>query len=282
VFPNLIPGYILAGLFIILDIYIFSSSKASRPILSLWALPISLTALIYWCVCVHKIHRAVLVMSDNCYPISPARAVGFGFLPIYNIYWMFKWPAELINFINTRSGTGLNLWIPGTIFILSAIASRIDGAIWMLLNFGVLSYLIGLLKKSLAMQAVPMPYKRMDTNMSAGAVVGIIFLCALPIIGLMAAIAVPNFIMAREAAIANSCVNNLKQIQAAKLAWAADTGASKDATPSWDDLMPKYLSKQPICVKGGTYTIVRIDSCPVCSVGDSGTVRKNDDHVLKE
>ncbi|MBI3909420.1 MAG: prepilin-type N-terminal cleavage/methylation domain-containing protein, partial [Armatimonadetes bacterium] len=45
------------------------------------------------------------------------------------------------------------------------------------------------------------------------------------IIGILLAIAVPNFIRARESSRAKSCQGNLKQIQSAKEQWAMDNKA---------------------------------------------------------
>ena len=280
-FPKIWPGYLLAILFVLLDIIVYSAPKESKAALSLWGILLGLIGLVYWCMSVYKIHKTILVMTDNCYPISPARAVGFGFLPIYNIYWMFKWPSEVMNFINARNNNkDLKLWLPGLLLLFSAIASRIEGAIWLFIDFGVLAYIIGLLKKSLAIQPLPVPYKRQSTAMSGGAIAAIVLLCALPIIGLLAAIAIPNFIVARNVAQANVCVSNLQEIQTAKLAWAADTAASQNASPTWDDLVPKYLTKKPVCPKGGTYSIGTVASYPKCSVGDNNTPRESDDHIL--
>ena len=40
------------------------------------------------------------------------------------------------------------------------------------------------------------------------------------IIGLLAAIAIPNFVKARETSRTNACINNLRQIEGAKQQWA--------------------------------------------------------------
>ena len=40
------------------------------------------------------------------------------------------------------------------------------------------------------------------------------------IIGLLAAIAIPNFVRARQTSQTNACINNLRQIDAAKQQWA--------------------------------------------------------------
>jgi prepilin-type N-terminal cleavage/methylation domain-containing protein len=55
------------------------------------------------------------------------------------------------------------------------------------------------------------------------------------IIGILLAIAVPNFVRARESSRAKACVSNLKQIDAAKEQWAMDnnkrTGARANDRP---------------------------------------------------
>jgi prepilin-type N-terminal cleavage/methylation domain-containing protein len=92
------------------------------------------------------------------------------------------------------------------------------------------------------------------------------------IIGILLAIAIPNFVQAREASRAKSCVANLKQIDSAKQQWAMDTKQSSGATPATTDLAPAYVKSYPACPSGGTYSIGAISASPSCSVtGASGT-----------
>jgi len=65
------------------------------------------------------------------------------------------------------------------------------------------------------------------------------------IIGLLAAIAIPNFIRARETAQKNACIANQKQIQGAIQVWAIDTGASADATIDTNQIVSNYLKAWP-------------------------------------
>jgi type II secretory pathway pseudopilin PulG len=51
------------------------------------------------------------------------------------------------------------------------------------------------------------------------------------IIGLLAAIAIPNFVKAREYARRGSCVNNLRLIDGAKQTWALESKAAPNTTP---------------------------------------------------
>ena len=50
------------------------------------------------------------------------------------------------------------------------------------------------------------------------------------IIGLLAAIAIPNFIRARQKSQQNACINNLRQIDGAINEWALETGQTTGAT----------------------------------------------------
>src|SRR5205807_3427817 len=92
------------------------------------------------------------------------------------------------------------------------------------------------------------------------------------IIGLLAAIAIPNFITARKTAQSNACINNLRQIDGAKQQWALETNqGSATATPASTIIQP-YLGRgaagqYPTCPASGTYTINDISTSPVCSLG---------------
>ena len=84
------------------------------------------------------------------------------------------------------------------------------------------------------------------------------------IIGLLAAIAIPNFIKARETAQKNACIANLKQIQGAIQVWAIDTGAASDAAVNKSDIEGNYLKAWP---KEGTVDYAApatVADTPVC------------------
>ena len=52
----------------------------------------------------------------------------------------------------------------------------------------------------------------------------------------------------------NACINNLRQIDAAKQQWALEKGKQSTDMPTMEDLKP-YLRSIPHCPAGGTYTI---------------------------
>ena len=94
------------------------------------------------------------------------------------------------------------------------------------------------------------------------------------IIGILLAIALPNFMRARETSRAHSCIANLKQIDAAKEQWAMDQRANAtDPAPVDTDLYGtgSYIRNTPSCPSGGIYTIGDLSTPPICSIGTSTT-----------
>src|SRR5437867_11330126 len=69
------------------------------------------------------------------------------------------------------------------------------------------------------------------------------------IIGILLAIAVPNFIKARDTSRAKACTANLKQIESAKEQWAMDNKAATNASPGTTDLYgtTAYIRSTPSC-----------------------------------
>ena len=88
------------------------------------------------------------------------------------------------------------------------------------------------------------------------------------IIGVLAAIAIPNFIKAREASQKNACIANLKQIDGAKNTWALETKQLSTAAPGVSDLYGStlYIRDQPGCPANGAYTIGTVSEKPKCAV----------------
>jgi prepilin-type N-terminal cleavage/methylation domain-containing protein len=85
------------------------------------------------------------------------------------------------------------------------------------------------------------------------------------IIGILMAIAVPNFISARTRSQTNTCISNLKQIEGAKEQWAMVTKAGSTGAPTSGDLAPEYIKVFPSCPTSGTYTIGTIAARPTCN-----------------
>ncbi len=62
------------------------------------------------------------------------------------------------------------------------------------------------------------------------------------IIGLLAAIAIPNFVKARTTSQMNACINNLRLIDSSKQQWALEQRKTNTDTPQGSDLQP-YLGR---------------------------------------
>ena len=78
------------------------------------------------------------------------------------------------------------------------------------------------------------------------------------IIGLLAAIAIPNFVRARATSQANACINNLRQYDGAVQQYALERKLASTATYALGDLT-NYIKLDstgnlPACPASGTYT----------------------------
>jgi type II secretory pathway pseudopilin PulG len=96
------------------------------------------------------------------------------------------------------------------------------------------------------------------------------------IIGLLAAIAIPNFVKARKTSQVNACLNNLRQIDGAKQQFALENGKDGTYAVQQADITP-YLGRGagsvnnvccPITVPTvalGGYTINAVAVAPICN-----------------
>jgi prepilin-type N-terminal cleavage/methylation domain-containing protein len=97
------------------------------------------------------------------------------------------------------------------------------------------------------------------------------------IIGLLAAIAIPNFVRARTTSQMNACINNLRLIDSAKQQWALEQRQVNSSTPQGTDLQP-YLGhgatgELPTCPADTTsvptfatsYVVQNVGTKPTCN-----------------
>ena len=96
------------------------------------------------------------------------------------------------------------------------------------------------------------------------------------IIGLLAAIAIPNFVRARTTAQMNACINNLRQVDGAIQQWALEQKKDTSALPLEADVTP-YLKNSVICPSGGTSFA---DSYKMNTVADQPSCTRVTTHKL--
>ena len=93
------------------------------------------------------------------------------------------------------------------------------------------------------------------------------------IIGLLAAIAIPNFVRARNTSQKNACINNLRQMDSAKQQWAMENKMQDTSVPQQTDVQV-YLKNNlfPHCPSGGTYSLNAANTDPTCSKAGHGDI----------
>lgn len=70
-----------------------------------------------------------------------------------------------------------------------------------------------------------------------------------------------------EAQQRNACINNLRQIDAAKQQWALEKNKTTEAVPTTQDLLPYFPDGNfPVCPAGGAYSINAVGELPSCSI----------------
>ena len=105
------------------------------------------------------------------------------------------------------------------------------------------------------------------------------------IIGLLAAVAIPNLVRAKKNAQVNGCKANLRTIEFAITQWALEKRKTDDAEVSLDELEDYFKDGIPRCPSGGDYELTTVEEKPTCTVeghtlsqeeedGEEGEVRR--------
>jgi len=102
------------------------------------------------------------------------------------------------------------------------------------------------------------------------------------VIGLLAAIAIPNVLHARTTAQTNTCIDNLRMLDTGKQQWALESGAIATSVPVASNIQP-YLGRGngelPLCpidsqqTFATSYSLNNCQTSPTCLIDPT-------DHVL--
>jgi hypothetical protein len=106
---------------------------------------------------------------------------------------------------------------------------------------------------------------------TAGLVTGYLSVFMIFVVGLLAAIAIPNFVKAKQQAQFHACKNNQATIHKAKELWAKENEKPDDAVPVDADLFGpgKNILLKPECPAGGSYSLNSVKEEPTCTVHGS-------------
>ena len=112
-------------------------------------------ARVYWFVCIYRYHKILAAIPRYVHPISPGKAVGYHFIPFYNLFWIFKWPEAIAEFVNARlHAPAMRGWVLG-VGVLAAFLCQtfLDAALGVALLFLSTTYVSGFLTRALAAPA---------------------------------------------------------------------------------------------------------------------------------
>lgn len=167
-FPRIWIGYLLGVATLIAEMVAITlhPELAKEPLLipPLYLFLANFICLVYWLVCVYEFHVVLAQATAGAYPITQVRAAWFHLIPIYGLYWVFKWPRQLAWFINSRLEAPLmNPGRTGLLVFLAFIAFLfLDRGFGMILLFWAASHLSRCLRFALSARPAtpegPLPF----------------------------------------------------------------------------------------------------------------------------
>lgn len=148
--PKMWIGFALAGSLLLVEI-LSSALPRLRADLGLLSTLASISSWIYWLFCVSRFHSILNALarpnprspSLTDYPISAGSAVARHFVPVYNLYWICHWPAEMERYLKAHtsvrmaSGSLVGLSLLAALVILRAF----DGFLGCSAVFGIGAYI---------------------------------------------------------------------------------------------------------------------------------------------
>src|SRR5580700_2210585 len=102
--------------------------------------------------------------------------------------------------------------------------------------------------------------KTTRTKVSRGGFTLVEIMIVIAIIGLLCAIAIPNYVRARACSQANACINNLRQLDGAIQQFAIENGKKVGDPVNYPTDLTPYIKMNsansiPACPAGGTYSV---------------------------
>ncbi len=85
------------------------------------------------------------------------------------------------------------------------------------------------------------------------------------LVAVLLAIAIPNFLAARERSRTKSCIANMTKLQDAKERYAMEKNIESNEVVNWINIIPDYLKFEPHCPAGGNYQLLTVGEPVDCS-----------------
>jgi hypothetical protein len=127
-YPRMAVGFILIAVCWSMRMLAPHYSGQQRSSLQTVGLLAGFAGYIYWLFCIHRFHKILAEYTRNKYPIPAWKSVAFLFIPLFSVYWIFKWPARLANFVSSRpsaDGTVRRMhWVlPATALLVASLST---------------------------------------------------------------------------------------------------------------------------------------------------------------
>jgi hypothetical protein len=118
----------------------------------------------YVLYCISAYHIVLAKVEGWSHPITPKRAVRFHFIPIFNLYWNYKWPYEIARFVNWRMQKHrMSSALAGTVVLLGFLIGIFFGsALGLIAVLSGFAYISRCLRD--AFSAPPVPQEMHITN----------------------------------------------------------------------------------------------------------------------
>jgi hypothetical protein len=111
----------------------------------------------YMLHCIHAYHYVLSQIEGWTHPITPKRAVRFHFIPLFNIYWNYRWPREVARFVNWRMQRHrMSGGLVGTLILVGfSVAGFFDLVLGVLVILSTFAYISRCLRDAFAAPPVP-------------------------------------------------------------------------------------------------------------------------------
>ncbi|HSS95863.1 MAG TPA: hypothetical protein VLK33_02470 [Terriglobales bacterium] len=155
-------GFITAGVIFLSEVVwgtqrVLSRSPEAGGYAAAIAFIANLVGAAYVLHCISTYHFVLTNVEGWSHPISPKKAVRYHFIPLFNLYWNYKWPYEIARFVNWRMQKHrMSSVLAGTIVLFGFLSSFFLGSsLGLIVILSGFAYISRCLRDAFAAQQVP-------------------------------------------------------------------------------------------------------------------------------